>query len=147
MDEKNIHEYSRYIYQGVNSSVFPVVIAILVTLYFFRGNLNFYSKNKLLGLFALIWVAQNIVLLLTCVHKNYSYIYEFGLTQKRIGVYFYLLVTFIGLSLTWIKISKLKSNAYLVRTNTWSVFTLLVFSSLINWNKVILDYNSTYKLS
>lgn len=144
-DEKNIHAYSKYIHQGVNSSIFSVLIAILVTLYFFRGNLNFYSKNKSLKLVALLWVTQNIILLLTCVHKNYSYIYEFGLTQKRIGVYFYLLVTFIGLLLTGIKIMKLKSNMYLVRTNTWSLFVILICSSLFNWNRIILNHNTTYK--
>lgn len=144
-DEKNIHDYSKYIHQGVNSSIFSVLIAILVTLYFFRGNLNFYSKNKSLKLVALLWIAQNIILLLTCVHKNYSYIYEFGLTQKRIGVYFYLLVTFIGLVLTWIKITRLKSNMYLVRANTCSLFVILVCSSLFNWNRIILNHNTTYK--
>lgn len=144
-DDKNIHDYSKYIHQGVNSSIFSVLIAILVTLGFFRGNLNFYAKNKSLKLVALVWIAQNIILLLTCVHKNYSYIYEFGLTQKRIGVYVYLLVTFIGLLLTWIKITRLKSNMYLVRTNTWSLFVILVVSSLFNWNRIILDHNTTYK--
>lgn len=144
-DDKNIHDYSKYIHQGVNSSIFSVLIAILVTLYFFRGNLNFYAKNKSLKLVALVWIAQNIILLVTCVHKNYSYIYEFGLTQKRIGVYFYLLVTFIGLLLTWIKITQLKSNMYLVRTNTWSLFMILVCSSLFNWNRIILHHNTTYK--
>lgn len=146
-DTKNIENYSEYIHQGVNSSIFSVLIAILVTLYFFRGNLNFFAQNKSLKLLALIWIAQNIILLITCVHKNYSYIYEMGLTQKRIGVYIYLLVTFIGLILTWIKITQLKSNMFLVRTNTWSLFMILVISSLINWNRLILDHNIAYKQS
>jgi hypothetical protein len=146
-NDKNVHEYSRYIHQGVNSSIFSVLIAILVTLYFFRGNLNYFTKSKQLRVVALIWIAQNIFLLATCVHKNYSYIYEFGLTQKRIGVYFYLLITFIGLALTWMKITRLKSNMFLVRANTWSVFGVLILSSLVNWNKLILKHNTTYKSS
>lgn len=146
-DDKNIYDYSRYIHQGVNSSIFSVVVAILVTLYFFRGNLNFYSENKQLRIVALMWIAQNILLLLTCVHKNYSYIYEFGLTQKRIGVYVYLLITCIGLTLTWIKITRVKSNMYLVRANTWSVFIVLTLSTLVNWNRIILNHNITYKSS
>ncbi len=142
---KSISNYSEYIHQGINSSIFSVVIAILVTLYFFRGNLNFVSENKTLKILALSWVAQNIILLLTCLHKNYSYIDEMGLTQKRLGVFFYLLVTLIGLILTWIKITRLKSNVYLVRTNTWSLFMILIISSLFNWNRIILNYNRTHK--
>lgn len=145
--EKDIHLYSDYIHQGINSSIFSVIVAILVTLYFFRGNLNFYSKNKTLKRWALIWIGQNILLLFTCIHKNYSYIDAFGLTQKRIGVYFYLLITLIGLTLTWIKITRMKSNTYLLRTNIWSVFSVLVVSSLFNWNRIILHHNTTYQSS
>lgn len=145
--EKDIHLYSDYIHQGVNSSIFSVIVAIFVTLFFFRGNLNFYSKNKTLKRWALIWIAQNILLLLTCIHKNYSYIDAFGLTHKRIGVYVYLLVTLIGLVLTWIKIARVKSNTYLLRTNTWSVFSILVVSSLFNWNRIILHHNTTCQSS
>ncbi len=141
--EYKAHEYSRYIHQGVNSSVFSVLVAILVTLYFFRGNLNFFSKSKGLRILAIIWIILNMVLLFTCVHKNFSYIHEYGLTHKRIGVYFYLLITCIGLLTTWIKITSFKSNLFLVRSNTWSVFVVLVVSTAVNWNRLIVEYNST----
>lgn len=141
--KKDISLYSDYIHQGVNSSIFSVIVAILVTLFFFRGNLNFYSKTRKIKTVALIWIAQNIILLFTCIHKNYSYIDAFGLTHKRIGVYIYLLVTLVGLILTWIKITRVKSNTYLLRTNTWSVFSILVVSSLFNWNQIIFHHNTT----
>lgn len=141
------HEYSRYIHQGVNSSIFSVLVAILVTLYFFRGNLNFFSKSRLLRILAIIWIILNMVLLFTCAHKNFSYIYEYGLTHKRIGVYFYLLITCIGLLTTWIKITSFKSNLFLVRSNTWSVFVVLVVSTTVNWNRLIVEHNSAYQPS
>lgn len=64
-----------------------------------------------------------------------------GLTYKRIGVYFYLALTCIALFLTLIKITTFKSNWFLVRYNVWSLFLVLVFSTLFNWDKLILDYN------
>ncbi len=142
---QQIDNYSAYIHQGINSSITSVLIAILVTLYFFRGNLNFLQNNKTFKILALIWIIQNVVLLATCLHKNYLYIDARGLTQKRIGVYFYLLVTFIGLMLTIVKMMKLKSNMYLVRTNTWSLFIVLILATLINWNRVILEHNITHQ--
>lgn len=138
---KEIPDFSAYIHQGINNSIFSVLIAILVVLFYFRGNLNFIAENKTLKMLAVLWIIQNVILLSTCFHKNFSYIDGFGLTHKRIGVYAYLLVTFIGLSLTFLKIMKRKSNMFLVRTNTWSLFILLIFSCTINWNRLIFKYN------
>ncbi len=142
-----IEDYSKYVHQGINSSIFSVLIAILVTMYFFRGNLNFVAKNKAVKMLALIWIILNAVLLFTCLHKNYSYISACGLTHKRIGVYIYLFLTFIGLVTTWIKITQWKSNLFLVRMNMWPMYLTLVLSTLINWNKLILDYNSHHTAS
>lgn len=141
---KEVIDYSHYIHQGINASIFSVLMAILVVLYFFRGNLNFIAENRGLKLLAVLWLVLNIVLLLTCFHKNFSYIDAHGLTPKRIGVYAYLLVTFIGLLLTWLKIAKRKSNMFLVRSNFWSLFLLLSLSTTIHWNQIIFDHNLTH---
>lgn len=137
--------YSSYVHQGIISSIFSVLIAIFVMLYFFRGNLNFAAKSKTVKFLALTWIILNAILLLTCFHKNFSYIEACGLTPKRIGVYFYLFLTFIGVITVWIKITGLKSNMFLVRMNTWSIFATLAFSTLFNWNKIILDHNVAHK--
>ncbi|OJX39266.1 MAG: hypothetical protein BGO87_04585 [Flavobacteriia bacterium 40-80] len=133
--------YSQYVHQGINSSVFSVLIAILVTLYFFRGNINFTAGNKRIRRLAAIWIILNIALLFFCFEKNTAYIRECGLTHKRIGVYFYIFITFIGLLTTLFKIYKTKSNMYLVRINTWFLFLTLTVSCLFNWNRIILEYN------
>jgi hypothetical protein len=144
---KSITNYSNYVHQGINSSIFSVVIAIFVMLYFFRGNLNYVAKNKQLKFNAMFWILLNAILLLTCFHKNFAYIMDSGLTYKRIGVYFYLLLTFIALITTLVKITSFKSNWFLIRYNVWSLFLVLVFSTLFNWDKLILEYNVKYKPS
>jgi hypothetical protein len=144
---KSITNYSQYVHQGISSSIFSVVIAIFVMLYFFRGNLNYVAKSKQLKFNAILWILLNAILLLTCFHKNFAYIMDSGLTYKRIGVYFYLLLTFIALITTLVKITTLKSNWFLIRYNVWSLFLVLVFSTLFNWDKLILEYNVKYKPS
>lgn len=138
-------DYSKYVHQGINSSIFSILIAILVILYFFRGNLNRVSDNGMVKKLALVWIFLNTVLLALCVHKNYTYIAECGLTHKRIGVYIYIALTFVGLITTALKIIQLKSNWYLIRINFWTLFFTLVISTTINWNKLIIDYNTKYK--
>ena len=136
--------HSEYVHQGVNSSIFSMLMAILVTLYFFRGNLNFIAKNKLIKALALIWIFQNAALAGTCIYKNWIYIYDCGLTYKRIEVYVYLLLVFVGLCTTWIKITALKSNWYLLRRNTWAIYVVLIVSTLFHWDRIIISYNATH---
>jgi hypothetical protein len=142
---KNITNYSQYVHQGINSSIFSVVIAIFVMLYFFRGNLNYIAQSKKLKWNALLWILLNAILLGTCLHKNFSYILDSGLTYKRIGVYFYLFLTFIALLTTLVKITTFKSNWFLIRYNVWSLFLVLTLSTLFNWDKLIFDYNIKFK--
>jgi hypothetical protein len=144
---KSITNYSQYVHQGISSSIFSVVIAIFVMLYFFRGNLNYVAKSKQLKFNAILWILLNAILLLTCFHKNFAYIMDSGLTYKRIGVYFYLLLTFIALITTLVKVTTFKSNWFLIRYNIWSLFLVLVFCTLFNWDKLILEYNVKYKPS
>ena len=133
--------YSDYLHQGVNTLTASIVLAILVILYYFRANINFYKQNGRIKNLAYLWVIQNTLLVGTTVFKNFQYIAEYGLTYKRIGVYIYLLLTLIGLVTTLIKINKLKSTWYLVRVNSWIFYGVFVMASFINWDKLITRYN------
>ena len=129
------------LHQSVNSLILSIVLAIAVMLYYFRGNLNFFSQNRPLKILAYCWIFQNALLVLLTLYKNFSYIQEGGLTHRRIGVYVYLLLTFIGLVLTFWKVLTAKSNWFLFRTNAWLFYMVLVLSTFFNWDRMIVDYN------
>ena len=133
--------YATYLHQGVNTLIASIVLAILVILYYFRANINFYPQNGRIKNLAYLWVIQNTLLVGTAVFKNFQYIEQYGLTYKRIGVYIYLLLTLIGLVTTLVKINKLKSNWYLIRINSWIFYGVFIVASCINWDKLITHYN------
>jgi len=133
--------HSQSVHLGINVLIFSIVIAILLTLYFFRGNLNFIANHRVLKFLAIAWMAQNIVLVFGCAMKDLHYVQEFGLTYKRIGVFIYLLLTLIGLTTTLLKLMQVKSNWYLLRKNAWAFFLVLVISSLVHWDRIIVRYN------
>lgn len=139
--------FSTQVHSGINALVASIVIAILILLYFFRGNLNFYEGNKTLMKLANLWIALNIILIISIVIKNSQYIYYFGLTYKRIGVLVYISLTLIGLLTTLIKINKVKNIWYLLRMNTKVVFLFLILSSTINWDYYMTYYNFNYAKS
>jgi len=137
--------YSQVIHQGVGMLVVSILISIVIVLFYFRGEMNFYSKNKVFKMLAYLWLIQNMFMLVSVCMKNNLYIENYGLTYKRIGIYVYSLLTFIGLLTTLLKIYKVKINLYLLRINGWVFYTVLIIASLFNWDDVIIDYNQKNK--
>jgi hypothetical protein len=134
-----------FLHQSVHTLIISIVLAIAIILYFFRGQLNFFAPNKLLQTLALVWIALNTVLLFITFYKNFLYIDAFGLTRKRIGVYFYLLLTLIGLVFTYWKVWQIKSNWFLFRMTSWGFYTVLLCASFFRWDSLITNYNLTNK--
>lgn len=133
--------YSEYVHQGVYTLIASIILAILLLLYFFRGNLNFFKRNSNLTYLSYVWIGLNILLLASIIYKNNLYIAEYGLTYKRIGVYIYLILVLAGLITTFIKVSKHKSVWFLIRKNSWVAYLLLITCSFINWDARITTYN------
>ncbi|MDN5200443.1 DUF4173 domain-containing protein [Fulvivirgaceae bacterium BMA10] len=136
--------YSSYVHQGVNTLIISIILAIAIILYYFRGSINFYKKNKLLKQLGNVWLMQNLVLVATIAIKNSLYISTFGLTQKRIGVYVYLILTVAGLITTFIKISRTKNNWFLIRINTIVFYIVFILGTFFHWNSIITRYNLQY---
>ncbi|MDB4293609.1 DUF4173 domain-containing protein, partial [Maribacter sp.] len=137
----NNAEYSSAVHQGVYALMFSIVVAIGIILFFFRGDLNFYSENKLLQRLTYVWIALNIMLVVFTCYKNSLYVEALGLTYKRIGVFVYLLLTVIGLVTAYLKVSRIRSFVYLLRTNLTVWFVFLILSAGVPWDKAITSYN------
>lgn len=138
---------SNQVHSGINTLIASIVIAIIIILYFFRGDLNFFKGNKLLKNLSYTWILLNVILVILIATKNYNYIASFGLTYKRIGVNVYLFLTLIGLITTLIKVSKVKNFVFLLRINTRIAFALLIFFSIIDWDYSITKYNINHAAS
>ncbi len=133
--------YSQYVHQGVYTLIVSIILAILIIVYFLRGNLNFHSRNRLLILLTYAWIVQNIILALGIAYKNGLYIEEYSLTYKRIGVFVYLFLALAGLLTTYTKTGSLKNHWYLLRRNAWIAYVLLLVMSLFNWDRIITNTN------
>jgi hypothetical protein len=136
---------SQYVHEGAGLLIFSIVLAMLVLLFFFRGNLNFYKKNKWLKVGAYLWIIQNIILVVSVFFRDYYYIHDFGLAYKRIGVLVFLTLVLAGLLTVYIKISRVKTTYFLLKVNAWVVLVVLVLSSCIHWDETIAEYNLSRK--
>jgi hypothetical protein len=130
-----------FVHEGTWLLVFSVFLSSAIALFFFKGNLNFFSKNIWLKRLTIAWIAQNIVMVFSVMLRNYWYIQYFGLAYKRIAVLFFLLLTLIGLITIIIKILNKKSSYYLWRVNGLALIFVLALTTCVNWDLHIARYN------
>ncbi|WP_052158278.1 DUF4153 domain-containing protein [Lacinutrix jangbogonensis] len=132
---------SSQVHSGINALIASIIIAIVIILYFFRGNLNFYKDTQALKNLSFAWIILNAALVILIALKNNHYVTAYGFTYKRVGVYIYLLLTFIGLITTFLKVLQTKNLLFLFRMNTQVAFVLLIGLSTVNWDSFITKYN------
>jgi Leucine-rich repeat (LRR) protein len=113
----------------------------LIVLFFFRGHINFNQSSKAIKVTAILWILQNIMVLVSTGYRNYLYVAEYSLTYRRVGVYIWLVLTLVGLVTTFVKIYGKKSNWYLFRANGWAFYIVLVLFACQNWDLVITKFN------
>lgn len=128
---------AQFVHNGVGTLIFSIVLGASIICYLFKGELNFIQENKTIKLLVYAWIAQNIFMVISTLLRNNLYVQNCGLTGKRIGVYYYLFFTIIGLLFTAYKIHKQKTVYFLYATNTWIWYIILVISASVNWENII----------
>ncbi len=94
----------RMVHNGTELLIASIVLAMAILLCFFKGNLNFYKRNKWLKYGAYAWIVQNAMLVCSVfLLRDYYYILKHGLAYKRIGVLFFLLMVLVGLLTVFLK--------------------------------------------
>ena len=133
---------TQFVHEGTYVLIFSILLAMGIVLWFFRRNLNFYQPGlPWLRGGATLWVVQNAVLAVSVGLRNYYYIRHCGLAYKRIGVFFFLLLTFFGLVTVLLKIWQRRSAYSLVRLNSLAAYAVLLLLAAGNWEVWMAEYN------
>ena len=140
-DPKQAGNLTKLVHEGTYMLILSILLSMGILIYYFRSNQNFYHKNGLLKAAAYLWLVQNAVLSVSVLIRCGYYISEYGLAYKRIGVIFFLSLVFFGLFTLYRKISGQKSFYYLLRTNAWAAYAVLIGLSLVNWDVLIVRHN------
>lgn len=131
----------QFVHEGTYLLIVAILISIAICLYFFRGNLNFYSKNRFLKLLSYIWLGQNAIMIISVALRNLRYIEYYALAYKRIGVIFFLIATLYGIYTVIVKIKKQNSTFFLFRRNSLAIYVLFIIMTFFNWDVIIARYN------
>jgi hypothetical protein len=138
---KTPNQLSEETHERVVSLIFSIIMVILVMMFSFKSAFNFDSKSGLLRLLANVWLFLNVVLIFSAMLTNTEYITSYGFTYKRLGVYAFLLLSLIGLVLTFYKIQFKKKNAFLFNSMSWCFYGMVLVCSFINWGGIITSQN------
>ncbi len=139
----------QYLKQFVHEGTYLLLLSILfgagIVLYYFRGDLNFHRRNRVVKLLSYAWLGQNVVLALSVGMRKYWYIHYYALAYKRIGIAFFLLALCIGLVLIMTKVQRGRTAHYLLRTNAVAVYCVALVMALFNWDGIIARYNMDHR--
>ena len=140
---------SEYVHVGTNSLIVSILLAMLVVLYFFRRNLNFYPQARTLRMLAYLWLAQNAFLAFSVGVRNWHYVNAYGLAMGRVHVGFGLCLILVGVYSLYRKVRDRKSLRYLLQVNGMAAWLFLVAFGAVNWSGVITRVNlqqSAYRI-
>ncbi|TDX09374.1 DUF4173 domain-containing protein [Flavobacterium sp. S87F.05.LMB.W.Kidney.N] len=129
------------IHERVNAVIFSILMAVGVILFYFKGGFNFDEKAASLKKLAKLWIALNVILIVSAIIKNSEYVSFYGLTYKRLGVYAFLILAIVGLVVSLQKIRSQKTNAYLFNQMIWYFYGTILLCSYVNWGNLITNYN------
>ena len=138
-------DYSNLVHKGTGFLIASIILSMLILLFMFRRNLNFFKPNSWLKFLAYLWIAQNIFMVSSVFLRDVFYIQNNGITYKRIGVIVYLSMTAFGLLSLFYKIYKTKTLYFLLRINGWFALLLLLAMSSVNWDGQITNYNLNHR--
>lgn len=133
--------YSQLVHEGTYLLIASILLSMGIMLYFFRGNLNFFTKSTSLRNLSYLWIAQNALLVVSVAIRNYRYIDFDGLTYKRVGVIIFLIMCLFGLATLVYKIAKGKSLSFLLGKNAAFALGLGIVLTAMPWARWITSYN------
>ncbi|WP_116124517.1 DUF4173 domain-containing protein [Lewinella sp. IMCC34183] len=132
---------SSYLHEGTYSLILSICLAMVMVLYYFRGNLNFYGPATPLRRMTYLWLGQNAFLAFSVALRNYHYVREYGLATGRVQVGFVLVLMLVGLYTLYRKVRYRRSLTYLLQVNGLAAWLFLIAYGAVNWSGVITRVN------
>jgi hypothetical protein len=127
--------YSEFVHSGVYSLIAAVILSALVLVLIFQQAATIRTSRGVTAL-ALLWIAQNVVLISGVLLRLQRYVEAYQLSELRVYVACFLLLVSVGFVLLTIHVIAHKGITWLVLTNlaaTFALFFILQFPDVARW--------------
>jgi hypothetical protein len=132
--------YSGYVHNGVDTLTFTVLLSAIVLASIFQQQLSVAGRRGLKAL-GLLWIAQNVFVLVSVMLRLKLYIQAYDMTVERLSVILFLLLVAAGFGLLAIQIVREKSLPWLVGGCAGAIFATLYLAQFLNLAGWSADYN------
>jgi len=132
--------YAKYAHRGA----YPLIFTALLAAVFVLATLSPGSKTERdsnVRALVLLWVVQNIILVISSIWRTMLYIEEYSLTYLRIAALIWMGLVAMGLFFIIARIYLRRNNRWLLLTNAATAFMTLYICCFLNFTDLIARYN------
>lgn len=132
--------YAEYAHRGAYPLIVTALLAAGFVLVAMRPG-GPAERSRLIRPLVLIWIAQNILLVISSIFRLDLYIATFSLTYLRLTAFIWMGLVAVGLLLILIQITRRKSNSWLLSANAIALALVLYGSCFLNAPWLVATYN------
>jgi Domain of unknown function (DUF4173) len=136
--------YAAYAHRGAYPLVVTALLAAVFALVTLREG-GTAEKSPLLRGLLLVFVAQNILLVLSSVYRLKLYVEIYSLTLLRVSAFLWMGLVILGLALIIVRMLQRRSNGWLVGVNLAALGLTLYACCFVNFATLIGSYNVAHE--
>lgn len=131
--------HKQFVHQGVGMLMLSIILGICSMLYFI--SVVKVNARQFTGMLLVLWIVQNLFMVISTCQRNHLYIHEALLTYKRIGVYYWLWMAAVGLMSVLFVLLKNSGPWLVMRFTSLVAVITLALSSVVDFDEYIGRYN------
>lgn len=135
--------YATYAHRGAYPLIVTALLAAAFVLVATRPGSDA-ERSPLIRNLVYLWIAQNILLVVSSAMRLSLYIDVYSLTYWRVAAFIWMLLVAIGLVLIVTRLVLRRSSNWLVASNVISLTAVLYVCCFINFPLLIANYNVTH---
>ena len=135
--------YASYAHRGA----YPLIVTALLAAGFVLAAMRPggpAEQSRVIRPLVYLWVAQNVLLVLSSILRLDLYVQIYLLTWWRVAAFIWMVLVALGLVLIVARIVLNRSNDWLIRANLITLTATLYICSLVNFAAIIADYNVSH---
>jgi hypothetical protein len=132
--------YASYAHRGAYPLIVTALLAAAFVIIALRPG-SAPSRSTLVRGLVYLWVAQNVMLVISSILRLDLYVDVYSLTYWRISAFVWMVLVAIGLVLIVARIALDRSTAWLIRANLVALALTLYACAYVNFAGLIADYN------
>ena len=135
--------YASYAHRGA----YPLIVTALLAAGFVLAAMRPggpAEHSRVIRPLVYLWVAQNVLLVLSSILRLDLYVQIYLLTWWRVAAFIWMVLVALGLVLIVARIVLNRSNDWLIRANLITLTATLYICSLVNFAAIIADYNVSH---